>query len=104
MEMKMEITREVELDATVAEVWDLLSDVDALASWVGDDVRAARLTEVEDGHRVAWRWAPDGRESSVELTVESAGDRTRLRVVERGAGAGSGARACALGDAWDDRL
>jgi uncharacterized protein YndB with AHSA1/START domain len=95
----MEIVREIELDGTVDDVWRLLADPDELASWVGDEARTVHDVVVDEGSRLSWSWAPDGRESTVELTLVPEGDHTRLRVVERGA-----ARACAVGDAWDDRL
>jgi uncharacterized protein YndB with AHSA1/START domain len=107
MELLMEITREIELDAPVADVWRLLSDPDELAGWVGEEVRNARLDRHQDDRRVAWTWAPDGVETTVEIEIVECepgdGDeRTLLRVVERGAVAS--ARACSIGDAWDDRL
>ena len=94
----MEITREIELDSRRDDVWALLADRDELASWLGADAALVRDLNT-DGDRVTWTWDSDGFESTVELTVVDDGASTRVRVVERGA-----ARACALGDAWDDRL
>jgi uncharacterized protein YndB with AHSA1/START domain len=98
----MEIIREIELDAAPDDVWRLLSDRDELAAWVGDEVRRATVDQLDDGRRLAWTWAPDGVETSVEVELIEVGERTRVRVVERGALAS--ARACSVGDAWDDRL
>ena len=108
----MEVIRELEIDAPADEVWALLEDPDELAAWVGDDVRRAELAPLVDGERRrSWRWAPDGVASDVEVAVEEAGERTRVRVVERvaapaapGPSARASARACVSGDAWDDRL
>lgn len=98
----MEISREVTLDATADEVWALLTDPDELAAWVGEEVRAADVAIGTAG--LAWTWSPDGVSSSVELTVVETDDGTTVRVTERRTGAIAGARACSVGDAWDDRL
>ena len=98
----MEITREIELDAPADEVWRLLSDPDELAGWVGDEVRSAEVARHDDTRRVAWSWAPNGIATQVEVELVESGDRTVLKVVERGPFAA--ARACSIGDAWDDRL
>lgn len=94
----MEVTREITVDAGADDVWPLLSDPDELAAWVGEEVRTADI-RVGDGS-LTWTWSPDGVESTVELTVVEEADRTTVRVVERRASA----RACSIGDAWDDRL
>ena len=96
----MEVTREITVDVDADEVWRLLSDPDELAAWVGDEVRAADVRLGEGA--VTWRWAPDGVESTVELTLVPDADGTTVRVTERRA-AGA-ARACSIGDAWDERL
>jgi uncharacterized protein YndB with AHSA1/START domain len=98
----MEITREITLDTEAADLWRLLADPEELAGWVGDEVRSASVHVGESG--LTWTWAPDGVASTVELTVVDHGDRTTLRVTERKAGATAAARACSIGDAWDDRL
>jgi uncharacterized protein YndB with AHSA1/START domain len=98
----MEITREIELDATADEVWRLLSDVEELAGWIGDEIRTADIDRDAGERRLAWTWAPDGVATSVEVELTESGDRSLLRIVERGPFAA--ARACSLGDAWDDRL
>lgn len=98
----MEITREIELDAPAEDVWRLLADPDELAEWVGDEVREAEILRRDDDHRLTWIWAPHGVETQVEVELVETGDRTLLRVVERGPFAA--ARACSIGDAWDDRL
>lgn len=97
------ITREIQLDADADEVWRFLSDPDELAGWVGDEVRDAEVHVGAAG--VTWTWAPDGVESTVELTVLEHDGRTTVHVSERRSGvATAGARACSIGDAWDDRL
>jgi uncharacterized protein YndB with AHSA1/START domain len=98
----MEIIKEIEVDASTEEVWRFLSDRDELAGWVGEEVRRADVDQLDDARRLAWTWAPDGVETTVEVELIDVGDRTRVRVVERGSLAS--ARACSVGDAWDDRL
>ena len=96
----MEVTREITVDVDAEEVWRFLSDPEELAGWVGDEVRTAdvRLGDFA----VRWTWAPDGVESTVELTVVTEPEGTTVRVTERRAG--GGARGCSIGDAWDERL
>lgn len=97
------VRQEIDLDADAADVWRLISDPDELAAWLGGSVDVVMrpgevgsivdddgtrydvlVTDVEDGRRVAWHWwAAHGELSSVEITLEPAGDATRLRVVER---------------------
>jgi uncharacterized protein YndB with AHSA1/START domain len=97
-----EVTREIDLDATAEEVWRLVADPEELAGWVGDEVRTAQVVSDDGGRRLSWAWAPDGVESTVELTVVEEGDRSRVRVTERSAGvATASARACSL-TRWDD--
>jgi uncharacterized protein YndB with AHSA1/START domain len=98
----VEVTREITVDADVDEVWRLLSDPDELAAWVGDEVRTADVS-VGDG-AVRWTWAPGGVESTVELVAVETDAGTTVRVTESRPGATSSARACLIGDAWDDRL
>ena len=75
----------IELDAGIDEVWAFLTDPDELAGWVGDEVRGADVDRDAIGRRLTWTWAPDGVESTVELTVTTDGGRTSVTVVERAA-------------------
>jgi uncharacterized protein YndB with AHSA1/START domain len=98
----MEITRELDLQAPAEEVWRLLADPEELAGWVGDEVRSAPVVRDGAGRRLTWTWAPDGVESTVEVVVVEAGERTRVQVTERTAGVPTAsARACSLAR-WDD--
>ena len=72
IELRMEITREIELDAPADEVWRLLSDHDELAGWVGDEVRARRRRPPRRRPAHRWTWAPDGVESTVEVELVEA--------------------------------
>ena len=93
----METCREVELDVAADEAWELLSDPEELAGWVGDEVRGAA---VAFGDRsLTWTWAPDGVTSTVEVTLVEVDDRTVVRVVERSA---SGSALCSV--RMDDAL
>ncbi len=100
----MEITREIELDAPADDVWRLLADPDELAGWVGDEVRERRVLRRR-------RRPPPHLDLGARRRRVA---RSRSTVVEdRRAHAPSGsssadrsaaARACSIGDAWDDRL
>lgn len=96
----MSMTRTIELEADIDEVWSFLADPEALAGWVGDEVRAAEVAGDAASRRLTWTWAPDGVESTVELTVTTDGDRTAVTVTERTAGAVS---ACSVAR-WDGAL
>jgi uncharacterized protein YndB with AHSA1/START domain len=114
------VRRSVTLDASVDEVWRLLTDADELAGWLGD-VDGDRITEVDgtvrhvvfdevvEGRRVGFTWwQEDGDISEVVFTVDETDEGTRVTVEERAVLAGG--RACQLEDAvcgmaaWDDRL
>src|SRR5215211_5921756 len=100
----MHVTRSIELDAPLGEVWQLLSNTDELAGWVGEEVRGARVDEVDPGRKLRWTWAPGGRESSVEVTLVEAEGRTVVHVVERASSfTSSSAMACAR-CRWADAL
>jgi uncharacterized protein YndB with AHSA1/START domain len=107
------VRRSVTLDASVDEVWRLLTDADELAGWLGEvhgdriteldgSVRHFLLDEVVEGERVGFTWwQEDGEISEVVLTVDETADGTRVTVEERAVLAGG--RACQL-SSWDDRL
>jgi uncharacterized protein YndB with AHSA1/START domain len=100
------VERSVELAAPVDVVWSALTEDDALSSWFGGRVtldpvpggagtfvsddgatRRARVDEVEDGRRLAWRWWVDGDDdgpiTSVTFELTDLGEVTRLVVTER---------------------
>ncbi|HET7488466.1 MAG TPA: SRPBCC family protein [Acidimicrobiales bacterium] len=97
------ITRTIDLDADLAEVWRALTDPALLASWLGDEVdlevrpggegtvvdggerRRARVDEVDPDRRLALSWWPEDRSgpaSTVELELEPTAVGTRLVVTE----------------------
>jgi uncharacterized protein YndB with AHSA1/START domain len=104
-----EVTRTVELDATVDEVWTALTDDEERAAWFGGDgwidvrpggegeirspdgsLHRVEVGTVEPGRRLGWRWSPEsgGPVSDVEFVVESVPRGARLTVTERRVGAG----------------
>ena len=115
------ITRTVETDLEVEDLWSLVSDGDAWAEWMVDgadiDVdpgalgtvvddgvaRDVRIDRVEPSRSVAFTWWPQARPdqtSTVELVVVPARTGSRLHVTETYA-----ASPCAvgLGCRWDVR-
>jgi uncharacterized protein YndB with AHSA1/START domain len=123
----MEITREVVLDAPIADVWEMLTDEDELSGWLadsvrfdprpgaagrfesGDDVWLTRVDEVEPGRRLRLAWWPEtgGPLSEVTFTIapdDERTERTRLIVVERVKGGVSLKGRSAGASPWDDRL
>ncbi|MGH9117464.1 MAG: SRPBCC domain-containing protein [Acidimicrobiales bacterium] len=121
----MELTREVVVDASVDEVWRLITDERELATWLadsvtleprrpgaigrmtdGDDVWRVRVDEVDTDRRLRLTWWPDGNgaASEVTFTVEEAQRGTRLRVRERVSGGVSPKGRRAHAAVWDQRL
>ncbi|HET7652475.1 MAG TPA: SRPBCC domain-containing protein [Acidimicrobiales bacterium] len=105
----METRREVQLPATVEDVWPCLSEADALGDWLGgtltmeDDtvepgatgtfvdgadgiVRQVLVDGVDPGRAVSWTWWTDDEDeppSSVSIVLDPAPDAVRVVVVER---------------------
>ncbi|HEV3227562.1 MAG TPA: hypothetical protein VGZ52_12030 [Acidimicrobiales bacterium] len=102
----MYVTREVVLDCSTDEAWELLTDREELAAWLGRPVDFD-LDTVE-GQRVRFVWSDGDREASeVEFVLERVDDRTRLTVTETPrarASAAGGIRRLPMGARWDDRL
>jgi uncharacterized protein YndB with AHSA1/START domain len=114
-----DVTREVVVEASPAEVWPALTDPGELSRWFGAAValdarpggrgvfrwpdgteRSAVVEAVEVAHRLAFRWLPFQRTETgevvpvpatrVEITLEEVPEGTRVRVVERAAFARGG--------------
>jgi uncharacterized protein YndB with AHSA1/START domain len=113
------ITRTVETDLEVDELWSLVADGDGWARWMVDEAdvevapgsagtvvdegveRSVRIDEL-DGHRVAFTWWPAARPelvSAVELVVLPAVGGSQLRVTEISLSAST-----ASATAWDVRM
>lgn len=114
------VERTVSLPTDAAGVWELLTDPDELAAWLGDDVvlqpvpgasgrvlerdgtdRSLVIEEVHEGRLLSWRWWVDGDDpetaSRVAITLSPTADGTLVRVTETQASA-------ATGEAWSHRL
>lgn len=105
------IESEVRIDAPVGRVWDIVTRAEHLGRWFADagaeiDLRVggqlrltwaeygtfhARVVEVAEPTRLAFRWAKDpdadpdtSPATLVELTLSADGEATVLRVVESG--------------------
>jgi uncharacterized protein YndB with AHSA1/START domain len=113
------ITRTVETDLEVDELWSLVADGDGWARWMVDEAavevapgsagtvvddgvaRSVRIDELDE-HRVAFTWWPDARPelvSAVELVVLPAVGGSQLRVTEISMSAGT-----VSASAWDVRM
>jgi uncharacterized protein YndB with AHSA1/START domain len=118
-----EVTRTVDLDATVDEVWTALTDDQERAAWFGGDgqidirpggvgevagpdgsVQRIEVDTVEPGRRLGWRWSPKsgGAASDVEFVLDPLPRGARLTVTERRV-AGTGPQA-SIAPAVTDRL
>ena len=119
--MADEVTRSVDLDAAVDDVWRAVTDPDERALWLDDPdavSRRVRVDQATPGERLVWTWWQPGDEDdastvSVVLSPLATGG-TRVIVTESlpafapvqaraGARASAGARATAI-SLWAARL
>jgi uncharacterized protein YndB with AHSA1/START domain len=127
------VERAVTLPTDLADAWELLTDPEDQAGWLGADVdleprpgaggvvvdhdgtrRRLVVDEVEEGRGLRWRWWVDGDEGSaseVEVRLAPVLDGTLVTVTERQlapSGATASARTSAVagttGSAWGHRL
>ena len=122
------ITRQVDLDTPADELWDMVSDPDQMATWLGDSVdvdlrpggtgtvvddgivRHVQIEEVSQPRRLAFTWwESDDRstESRVVFAIGTTIDgRSRLTITEtlRGRSPGMVARASAASMRWEVRV
>ena len=88
--MDEQVTRSVDLDAPVEDVWQAVADPEERAQWLDDEdarSRNVRVDEAAPGERLVWTWWRPGDESDAStVSVVLApldGGRTRLVVTER---------------------
>ena len=122
------ITRQVDLDTPADELWDMVSDPDHLAAWLGDSVdvdvrpggtgtvvdddivRHVQIEEVSQPGRLSFTWwESDDRstESRVVFAIGTTVDgRSRLTITETLPGQSTGmvARASAARLRWEVRV
>jgi uncharacterized protein YndB with AHSA1/START domain len=104
--MSAEVTRDVELPAPPAAVWEEVAERERLGDWLDADVdlelrpggagtfrfpdgevRRALVRDVEPARRLAFTWWPltgddVGRPTTVTITIEPCDAGSRLRLVE----------------------
>src|SRR3954451_24965138 len=101
----MRVTREVVLDCSTDDAWELLTDASELAEWLGRPIDF-ELHQVGD-RELSFVWSDGGREPSrVEFALEEVDGGTRLTVTEtalRASVAGGIAR-LPIGANWEGRL
>lgn len=100
------MTREVLLDCSTDEAWQLLTDREELEAWLGRPVDFD--LDVVPGERVRFVWSDGGGEpTEVEFVLDEADGRAHVTVTEtlgvRAAVAG-GIRRLPIGAQWEDRL
>ncbi len=83
------VTRSVDVDADVADVWQAVTDPTERALWLDDPdalARHVRIDESAPGRRLAWTWwhpGDEGDASSVSVVLSPAdGGGTRVVVTE----------------------
>ena len=102
----MQVTREVLLDCSTEDAWELVTDREELAGWLGRSVDFD--LDVVEGERVSFVWSDGGRESTqVEFVLQEEDGRAKLTVTEtlrERASVAGGIRRFPIGANWDDRL
>jgi uncharacterized protein YndB with AHSA1/START domain len=96
------VDQSTEIDADLDQVWEVLTDPDALGTWLGSDVdldlapgeagrvvdadgtvREVLVTDVDEHRRIAWHWWEHGGPlTSVEITLTPTPSGTRVDVHE----------------------
>src|ERR1700704_5811899 len=98
----MRVTKEVVLDCPTDDAWELLTDPDELAAWLG---RPVDFELTIDERRVSFVWSDGGREpSEVQFVLEEVDGGSRLTVSETPlrASVAGGIRRFPIGANWDD--
>ena len=122
------ITRQVDLDTPADELWEMVSDPDHLAAWLGDSVdvdvrpggtgtvvdddivRHVQIEEVSQPRRLSFTWWESGDRSTESRVVFAIGTtvdgRSRLTITETLSGQSPGmvARASAARMRWEVRV
>jgi len=119
-----EITRTVETELPLEQLWELVADGESWRAWMVDEadvdvIPGARGTVVDDGHersvrigavgdhQVSFTWWPAGDErlaSTVELVVMPRPSGSALHVTERFPATLSASATTSTGIAWDVRI
>jgi uncharacterized protein YndB with AHSA1/START domain len=104
------VWRETTIEATPAEVWELLDSEAGRRQWLEPEPgRTIEVVESEPPSRLVWRWqAPDRAEHRVEIIAVPEEGRTRVIVIESApslplsmlAGAAAGLHRTRLGRRW----
>ena len=100
----MHVKREVVLDCSTAEAWELLTDREELGAWLGRPVDFE--LDVVEGERIHFEWTDGGHApSEVEFVLTEEDGRARLTVTETmRASVAGGIRRLPIGADWDGRL
>ena len=79
----MNVTREIEIEATPEEVWDALASEEGRRSWLDDD-RPVLVETVNEPHQLVWWWwEEDAPATRVEILVAPTETGSRVVVTER---------------------
>ena len=123
---KVSVTRSVDLDAGLADVWQAVTAPELLSGWLEGEVdldvrpggqgvlvepdgcvRRMRVDEVDRERRLALRWWPEdgsGPASTVELDLQPTPGGTRVVVTETLQASGAPRATMSAARGWDLRL
>src|SRR3954454_647365 len=105
MLVPMRVTREVVLDCSADDAWELLTDRSELGDWLGREVDFD-LEQIGD-RELSFVWSDSGHAPSrVQFALEEVEGGTRLTVTETPirASVAGGITRLPIGANWDDRL
>lgn len=79
----MAARREIEVEATPAEVWEAIATEEGRADWLGEPEREIYVESADAPHRLVWWWCENEQEPTrVELLVVAAPLGSRVVVIE----------------------
>jgi len=79
----MTVTREVDVDASREEVWEVLTTEEGRERWLDEPDREIRVELVDEPQRLVWWWAVDDQPPTrVEFLLVAMPRGTRIVVTE----------------------
>jgi uncharacterized protein YndB with AHSA1/START domain len=82
-EVVMEVTREVQIEASPEEVWEALITEEGRERWLGEPAREVHVEALEPPHRLVWWWGSEAEPfTRVDFRILASPVGTRVIVTE----------------------
>lgn len=79
----MQVTREIEIEATPEEVWEALATEDGREEWLKEPAREVHVEHADPPRRLAWWWGSDTEPfTRVDFRIVAVPSGTRVLVTE----------------------